>query len=59
YFKVSLRSVELIDVSAIAQKFGGGGHARSAGCSFTCPYEEIERTVVSACSEALGQAGVG
>lgn len=31
-FKVSLRSSEKVDVSAIAQKFGGGGHVRAAGC---------------------------
>ena len=28
---VNLRSRNKIDVSAIAQKFGGGGHARAAG----------------------------
>jgi phosphoesterase RecJ-like protein len=32
-FKVSLRSCEKVDVSAIAQKFGGGGHVRAAGCT--------------------------
>ncbi|MCR4653322.1 MAG: bifunctional oligoribonuclease/PAP phosphatase NrnA [Eubacterium sp.] len=31
-FKVSLRSSEKVDVSAIAQRFGGGGHVRAAGC---------------------------
>lgn len=32
-FKVSLRSKETVDVSIIASSFGGGGHARAAGCS--------------------------
>lgn len=32
-FKVSLRSRELIDVSKIAEYFGGGGHVRAAGCT--------------------------
>ncbi|MFW5776360.1 MAG: DHH family phosphoesterase [Spirochaetota bacterium] len=31
----SLRSIDAIDVSAIAQRFGGGGHKRAAG--FTAP----------------------
>jgi len=40
-FHVSLRSKENIDVSAIALKFGGGGHARAAGCS--CSEGTLER----------------
>ncbi len=32
-FKVSLRSRERVDVSAIAQHYGGGGHVRAAGCT--------------------------
>lgn len=31
--KVSLRSKGAIDVNRIAQRFGGGGHARAAGCT--------------------------
>ena len=30
--KVSLRSKRRVDVSQIAQQFGGGGHVRAAGC---------------------------
>lgn len=32
-YKVSLRSKEKVDVSRIAQYFGGGGHVRAAGCT--------------------------
>ncbi len=32
-FKVSLRSTEKVDVSKVASFFGGGGHARAAGCN--------------------------
>lgn len=32
-YKVSLRSSEGVDVSTIAQYFGGGGHKRAAGCA--------------------------
>ena len=32
-YKVSLRSSEGVDVSVVAQYFGGGGHKRAAGFS--------------------------
>ena len=32
-FKVSMRSNQYVDVSAICQRFGGGGHIKAAGCS--------------------------
>ncbi len=34
-FKVSLRSKEKIDVSKIAQYFGGGGHEKASGVTMT------------------------
>lgn len=58
FFKASLRSSERVDVSKIAQSFGGGGHARAAGCSFECSYEETENLIVEACCKALREAGV-
>ena len=40
--KVSLRSSDgTVDVSAIARKHGGGGHARAAGFATDLDYEEI------------------
>ncbi len=38
--KVSFRSNADIDVSAIAGRFGGGGHFHAAGLSLECCYEE-------------------
>ena len=32
-WRVSLRSNRIVDVSAIAQKYGGGGHVRASGCT--------------------------
>ncbi|MBE6037102.1 MAG: bifunctional oligoribonuclease/PAP phosphatase NrnA [Clostridiales bacterium] len=32
--RVSLRSKEFADVSAIGKQFGGGGHVRASGCTF-------------------------
>lgn len=41
-YKVSLRSGEQVDVSVIAQYFGGGGHKRAAGFTLTgTPYDVI------------------
>lgn len=40
-FKVSLRSDEYVDVSAIAKEFGGGGHIRAAGCTTHGPMRDI------------------
>lgn len=34
-FKVSMRSNNIVDVSAIAVFFGGGGHVRAAGCTIS------------------------
>jgi bifunctional oligoribonuclease and PAP phosphatase NrnA len=33
--KASLRSRTDVDVAAVAQRFGGGGHQRAAGCKFS------------------------
>ncbi len=40
-FKVSLRSVEQVDVEEIARGFGGGGHAKAAGYTAVGTVEEI------------------
>lgn len=39
--KVSLRSNGLVDVSAIAHSFGGGGHVKAAGCIMNGEVHEI------------------
>jgi phosphoesterase RecJ-like protein len=43
--KVSLRSKEDIDVSAIAKRFDGGGHSHAAGCSITGTLEEAKQKI--------------
>jgi bifunctional oligoribonuclease and PAP phosphatase NrnA len=51
--KASLRSSDgTIDVSEIARKQGGGGHARAAGFSTDMPYGEVIEYV---CSEVTAQ----
>jgi phosphoesterase RecJ-like protein len=45
--KISWRSKEPVDVSVLAAHFGGGGHARAAGCTIEGPLEEIIRSVLA------------
>ena len=40
-FKVSLRSNDDVDVSKIAQYFGGGGHVRAAGVTMKGTFHDI------------------
>ena len=40
-YKVSMRSGGKVDVSAVAVKFGGGGHVRAAGCTMSGTYHDI------------------
>ncbi len=46
--KLSMRSNDYIDVSALAAKFGGGGHARAAGVTF---FENIDSARAKILSE--------
>lgn len=49
--KVSLRSNENFDVSAVAARFGGGGHLRAAGCIIKATPEQAEKMVAEAIVE--------
>lgn len=46
--KVSLRSKAYVDVSKIAQSFGGGGHIRAAGCTIYSNIEDAKKQLVDA-----------
>ncbi|QAY65636.1 DHH family phosphoesterase [Paenibacillus protaetiae] len=51
--KASLRSAGRVDVSAIAQSFGGGGHVRAAGCRLQGPVTQAAAQLVEAVRKAL------
>lgn len=53
--KVSLRSAGRVDVAAISQSFGGGGHVRAAGCRLLQGLEPAIAAVVQAVREALNE----
>ncbi len=50
-YKVSLRSREPVDVSAVAALLGGGGHARAAGCTIKGNIEQCMRQLEAAIHE--------
>lgn len=54
FYKVSLRSTEKIDVSSLAQIFGGGGHARAAGFGMNGTFTDILEKVKIAALKQLG-----
>ncbi len=51
--KVSLRSVAPWQVSGVAQRLGGGGHAQAAGATMRIPLDEVLRQAVAAMKEEL------
>ena len=52
-FKVSMRSEDDVDVSAVAQSFGGGGHAKAAGCTVEGSKKEILDKIIVEISKQL------
>ena len=53
-WRISLRS-SLIDVAAIAQKFGGGGHIAAAGCTITGSLPEVRACMLETITSALDE----
>lgn len=51
--KVSVRSHEIFDSSALCARFGGGGHRMASGCTITASPEETLDMLVSAIGEVL------
>ena len=52
-FKLSLRSRRYVDVSKIAQKLGGGGHARAAGATLKGTEGDILKQVLALIKEEI------
>lgn len=52
-FKVSIRTYEPLDASAICKKLGGGGHRGAAGASVSGSLSEVKAAVLNAVREAL------
>jgi bifunctional oligoribonuclease and PAP phosphatase NrnA len=54
--KASFRSTSVLDVNRFAARFGGGGHARAAGCQFAEPIAAVETRVVAELEKALAES---
>ncbi len=50
--RLSLRSRRTLDVSVIAERFGGGGHKTASGCSMEGTLAEVTRRIVDDLSRA-------
>lgn len=58
-FNASVRTNGRVNASEICSKFGGGGHERAAGCTFTgMAYEEVESAIIKVCCEFCEKAGL-
>jgi len=53
-WKISFRSRGNIDVSLLAERFGGGGHRNAAGCTIQGSPEDVIEQLSAALSELLG-----
>jgi phosphoesterase RecJ-like protein len=54
--RVSVRTSDAADAVAITSVFGGGGHARAAGCSLDAPIADARQQVLAAAERELGRA---
>lgn len=52
-FKISVRTKDYVDASDLAATFGGGGHARAAGCRLNGYYEDIVDKLLKAARDRL------
>ena len=59
--RISLRSkpgADAVNVSALAQQFGGGGHARAAGAKINSSLADAVRQISDSLVKAVGQAAL-
>ena len=54
--RVSLRSRDRVDVSALAARFGGGGHRRAAGVRSTEDLDRLKQKLIEACAQELNRS---
>lgn len=52
--KVSMRSKSIVDVAKVAQKFGGGGHIRAAGCTLEDQPVNVKDKIIAEFKKHLG-----
>ena len=55
-YRVSIRSLGTYDASAVAAKFGGGGHHAAAGCTMHGELDDVKARIVEAAKEEIERA---
>ncbi|NCB48440.1 MAG: bifunctional oligoribonuclease/PAP phosphatase NrnA [Clostridia bacterium] len=55
-FTLSFRSNKFANVCLVAEKFGGGGHIRASGATYSGSLKEVVPLIIDACREELGKA---
>ncbi|MBR6408446.1 MAG: bifunctional oligoribonuclease/PAP phosphatase NrnA [Clostridia bacterium] len=55
HFRISVRTGHELDASKICAGFGGGGHKRAAGCSFTGTKDELIGRLIKAVEKEMQQ----
>ncbi len=53
-YKVSMRSNQVVDVAAIGQYYGGGGHIKASGCTIKGTPEEVIEVLIRDIRSQLG-----
>lgn len=53
--KVGFRSKRIVDVSKIAERFGGGGHKRASGCTVCGTLEQVKSDIIEAVAKEIRQ----
>ena len=53
-FKVSMRSNQVVDVAAIGQYYGGGGHIKASGCTIMGTPDEVIEVLIRDIKKQIG-----
>lgn len=54
-YKISMRSANDVNVSAICSTLGGGGHVKAAGCLLEGTLDEVKKTLIEAVRKSLDE----
>lgn len=57
--RISVRTTERADAVAITSAFGGGGHARAAGCTIAAPLDAAREQMLAECERELARSDAG
>ena len=56
-YKVSVRTTESVDASALCRTLGGGGHVRAAGCRLSGSCDDVVQRLLAACAPFVQAEG--